>query len=312
MGRHEEAREQFDAARAHLDPGGPALPRVVLDSHDGLMRVLTGDPDAAQRCAEAALDRLAAHPGEWLGTGLNHLVHGLARALSWDGPGCAEDARSYLRLRVDLRDIVGLGYCLELLAGSEYLAGRHEQALWLFGAADRVWEYTGGRINSGAEAMHRIHEALVAEVREVVGEARAERLYARGARYPLDRLVAQLLTGGPDGAALPAGVFERVPDQRGPEAEGDGPGEADRPGAAGAAAEALAALTRRERQVAELVAEGLSNRQIAAELVISKRTADAHVEHILAKLRFSSRSEITAVLRSLTDPGDPLARKPGL
>ncbi|MFF0743257.1 LuxR C-terminal-related transcriptional regulator [Streptomyces sp. NPDC004111] len=56
------------------------------------------------------------------------------------------------------------------------------------------------------------------------------------------------------------------------------------------------ALTRREREVALLVVEGLSNREIAERLVISKRTADAHVEHILAKLGAASRTEVAAVL----------------
>ena len=53
-------------------------------------------------------------------------------------------------------------------------------------------------------------------------------------------------------------------------------------------------LTRREVEVAGLVAEGLSNREIAERLVISKRTVDAHVEHILAKLGITSRTEIPA------------------
>ncbi|WP_037935235.1 helix-turn-helix domain-containing protein, partial [Streptomyces sp. SPB78] len=54
--------------------------------------------------------------------------------------------------------------------------------------------------------------------------------------------------------------------------------------------------TRREREVAGLVDEGLSNREIAERLVISKRTADAHVEHILAKLGVGSRGEVGAAL----------------
>ena len=51
-------------------------------------------------------------------------------------------------------------------------------------------------------------------------------------------------------------------------------------------------LTRRESEVAALVGEGLSNRQIARRLTISERTAESHVQHVLTKLGFSSRSQI--------------------
>ena len=54
------------------------------------------------------------------------------------------------------------------------------------------------------------------------------------------------------------------------------------------------ALTRREREVAALVAEGLTNRDIAQRLFISERTADGHLEHIREKLGFSSRAQIAA------------------
>jgi non-specific serine/threonine protein kinase len=63
-------------------------------------------------------------------------------------------------------------------------------------------------------------------------------------------------------------------------------------------------LTKRETQVARLVAQGLSNRQIAEKLVISKRTADSHLEHILTKLGFISRAQIAA-WAATTDPRDP-------
>lgn len=52
------------------------------------------------------------------------------------------------------------------------------------------------------------------------------------------------------------------------------------------------ALTRRESEVATLVGEGLTNRQIARRLTISERTAESHVQHVLTKLGFSSRSQI--------------------
>jgi non-specific serine/threonine protein kinase len=51
-------------------------------------------------------------------------------------------------------------------------------------------------------------------------------------------------------------------------------------------------LTRRQREVAELVAAGLSNKEIAARLVISLRTAEGHVESILTKLDFKTRTQI--------------------
>lgn len=55
-----------------------------------------------------------------------------------------------------------------------------------------------------------------------------------------------------------------------------------------------AELSTRESEVASLVAEGLTNRQIAERLVISERTAQNHVQHILIKLGFTSRSQIAA------------------
>jgi DNA-binding CsgD family transcriptional regulator len=59
------------------------------------------------------------------------------------------------------------------------------------------------------------------------------------------------------------------------------------------------ALTSREIEVATLVAAGLTNRQIADRLVISERTAQNHVQHILTKLGFASRSQIAAWMAGL-------------
>ncbi len=57
---------------------------------------------------------------------------------------------------------------------------------------------------------------------------------------------------------------------------------------------ALSPLTPREQQVASLVAQGFSNREIAAQLVITTRTAENHVEHVLRTLGFRSRAQIGA------------------
>ena len=53
-------------------------------------------------------------------------------------------------------------------------------------------------------------------------------------------------------------------------------------------------LTAREREVAALIAQGQSNRDIAATLVVSKNTVATHVANILSKLEFSSRTQIVA------------------
>jgi non-specific serine/threonine protein kinase len=65
-------------------------------------------------------------------------------------------------------------------------------------------------------------------------------------------------------------------------------------------------LTRREREVASLVAEGLSNKRIAERLVLSERTAEMHVAHVLRKLGYTTRAQITAwAIRHGLAPSSP-------
>jgi DNA-binding NarL/FixJ family response regulator len=54
------------------------------------------------------------------------------------------------------------------------------------------------------------------------------------------------------------------------------------------------ALTRREAEVAALVARGLTNRDVAAQLFLSVRTVEVHVDHILTKLGFRTRTQLAA------------------
>jgi DNA-binding NarL/FixJ family response regulator len=55
-------------------------------------------------------------------------------------------------------------------------------------------------------------------------------------------------------------------------------------------------LSRREVEVARLVAEGKTNREIAAELFLSNRTVESHLSRVFAKLGVSSRAAVGAVL----------------
>jgi DNA-binding CsgD family transcriptional regulator/tetratricopeptide (TPR) repeat protein len=61
-----------------------------------------------------------------------------------------------------------------------------------------------------------------------------------------------------------------------------------------AAAERFGGLTEREREVAALIAQGTSNREIADRLVVSERTVESHVANILFKLGFASRAQVAA------------------
>ena len=54
-------------------------------------------------------------------------------------------------------------------------------------------------------------------------------------------------------------------------------------------------LTPTERQVVELVAQGLTNPQVAERMFVARATVKAHLAHIFQKLDVSSRSELTAV-----------------
>jgi DNA-binding NarL/FixJ family response regulator len=74
-----------------------------------------------------------------------------------------------------------------------------------------------------------------------------------------------------------------------------GPGEAQARSRAGAPG----GLTRREREIAGLLAEGLTNKEIAARLVISQRTAETHVDHILSKLGMTSRAQVASWVAEL-------------
>jgi DNA-binding CsgD family transcriptional regulator len=70
-------------------------------------------------------------------------------------------------------------------------------------------------------------------------------------------------------------------------------------------------LSRREEQVAELIARGMRNREIAERLEVSQRTVDTHVEHIFAKLGIRSRTRLAAWYRDRATwpypPGTPRA-----
>ena len=190
-----------------------------------------------------------------------------------------------LAAKHELGDVVGTAYSVEALA---WLAARREQyerTAWLLGVADQLWNRTGRRL-SGVALMEESRQRTVKAARKALGERRFTAAYAHGTALDLDAVARDAA----DEISEAAG--QRVGDA------GDSGGGADHPAAAMAIPAAAALLTRREQEIAELVASGLSNREIAARLFISKRTVDAHVEHIFSKLEISSRVQLTVLLQA--------------
>ena len=159
--------------------------------------------------------------------------------------------------------------------------GRSDPAAWA--AAIAAWDERGAAFKA-AYARWRRAEALLAEGgdrRDAAGELRAarevaERLGARPLRDEIDALARRARLD-----LAPAGA----------------PAAAARPELPAAAREL--GLTPRELEVLEHVAMGQTNREIAAELFISARTAGVHVSHILEKLGASTRTEAAAAAHRL-------------
>jgi predicted ATPase/DNA-binding NarL/FixJ family response regulator len=177
-------------------------------------------------------------------------------------------ARAWLAQSLELRDEHDYQGLVHMLAEFSALAaaeGLSTSALRLAAATASLTQKTGILVQHSERGRF---ERWLAAARQAVGEEAAAAAWTQGYQMRLDQAIAYAMA-------------PREP----------------LPGTASIAADPRVAqtshqLTPRQREVAVLIAQGLTNRQIAERLVVTERAAAAHVENILDKLGASSRAQI--------------------
>ena len=223
---------------------------------------LLGEPHRAAKLCEETLARCDSHGERWL---KSYMLWDLG-LVAWQLGDCtraAASGRDGLRLAREFNEQWAIAFCVELLAWAAHAELRHRRAAYLLGCADSIWHRIGAPL-FGMRHLLRYHEQCTSGARSMLGVAAFEAEFGKGKQADLERVIS---------AALEESTAQAGPDAS--EANG-------------------AVLTPREIEVAGLIAEGLSNKAIAGQLVIAQRTVEAHVEHILDKLGFSSRSQVAA------------------
>jgi non-specific serine/threonine protein kinase len=174
-------------------------------------------------------------------------------------------------------DRAGIALCLEALSWITATDHRPERAAILLGAAQSIWD---ALLTSAYDPWQSYHDACVARARSDLGPDAFDAAVRKGKAMSISQAVPYA-TEEPEATA---------PHQPAAGRQADG-------------------LTDREHEVAALVAQGLSNKEIAARLVISRRTAESHIRHILTKLGFDTRVQIATWNKTNSIPDEKLSDK---
>jgi predicted ATPase/DNA-binding CsgD family transcriptional regulator len=232
----------------------------------GYLREVNSRPDTA-RCL-AGLGRIAIEQG--------------------DLPTARQNLAESLRLSHASGSRIGMARGLEALARLAILEGSPQAALQLAGAVTTLWGEAGLPPMPGARTQRYLDAAAG------LGQHVVARLWAEGAAMSSADAV-RLALGPPRPAEFPAAYGPADEPATGRPGPGEtatgpaGPGPHPVPHPRPPVPESL---TAREREVVALIAAGKSNRAIGAELFISPATAARHVANILAKLGYTSRSQV--------------------
>jgi predicted ATPase/DNA-binding CsgD family transcriptional regulator len=265
-GDRASARRLLDEARAHTSTLDYPPGKLAVLQAQALNGLFEAHLDAVRSAATEGV-HLARETGDTYGLEMMLLNLGSAALLG----GNAGEARPLLAEALEIADQiddqVAQVYLLGAFGTLAALAGQARRAAQLLGAADTARTRVGAGVMpflapSLGQAQQRTAAAL--------GTARFAAEFASGKSLPRD-------------AALRLALGKPAPAAAGPRDAGD------------------RLLGKREADVARLVAGGLTNKQIGAQLFISERTVDSHVRSILTKLGFSSRAQIAAWRASRPD-----------
>ncbi|HEY8456370.1 MAG TPA: LuxR C-terminal-related transcriptional regulator [Actinopolymorphaceae bacterium] len=264
--RHYEAA--LERHRELGNPHGMALTLIRLS----LAHSYCGDSDLATAHAQRSLE-LSNGSGEIWHKAFALMALGVEAWRRGDFRRAVSLEQESLRLSRKLDTRLGMSLNVEVLAWIAASAGRWQRAAKLLGILQTLKRSTSATL-SGYGHLAPYHEQCVERVKGALGES-YDTAFEAGSRLDFDHALAYALQ------------------------------EKERhPGHARAPRSDMARLTRRERETAQLVAEGRTNKEIAAALVIAQRTAEAHVENILVKLGFTSRAQIAAWVAAQRDLDD--------
>lgn len=165
--------------------------------------------------------------------------------------------RESLALRKELGDQGGTAWCLEKLAKAAYVEQEYEKASEIFGAASALRAPINSVID---EADLPEYNRLIADLKSALGEEAFDSAWAEGQVKPLEDVIEESLNGSKTTRQMEKEKYR--------------------------------GLSPREREVAVLIADGKSNREIAEEMSVTPKTVETYVTRILNKLGFDSRVQI--------------------
>jgi serine/threonine-protein kinase PknK len=259
-GRLEEAERMFDDALQGFTASDDVAECAQCWMLLAVVSAIRGDVDRTLACQRAGL-AMAERVGEtWLRSWLLWAA-GLAEWTRGDNESAQSHLKECLRLEQLMAETAGIGTALETVAWI-VAATEPQRSVMLMGAAQNERD----RIETSIHELPSFdvrHRESMDIARALLGDDACDNAWSDGRSLSQASAIALCLEEKPLHGAI-ADAHSATKD----------------------------ILTRRERQIAELIHEGLSNREIASSLVISQRTAEAHVQHILVKLGFTSRAQV--------------------